>query len=157
VVATGSKVQHLVECKYYNSQSKFASVQVPLYIRSRVNDIVKKRELLPEYKGFAFYGWVVTNTRFTSDAMAYGECSGLKLMSWDHPKNNGLKEQIENSRLFPVTVLTTLTKTEKQSLLAKKIVLCRQLHQNPKLLDNLELNPVKKKKVISEVHALCTV
>lgn len=139
VVATGEKEQHLVECKYYNSQGKYASVQVPLYIRSRVNDLISIRELMPEYEGFVFYGWIATNTRFTSDAMNYGLCSGLKLISWDYPNGESIKAIVERENLFPITTLTQLTKAEKQLLMSKGIVLCKELKENPKLLDFLNL------------------
>lgn len=99
VVATGEKEQHFVECKYYNSQGKYASVQVPLYIRSRVNDLINVHESKPEYEGFTFHGWIATNTRFTSDAMNYGLCSGLKLISWDYPNGESIKAIVERESL----------------------------------------------------------
>lgn len=154
VVATNHRLQHLVECKYYNSQGKYASVQVPLYIRSRVNDIINKRQTLDEYRDFEFQGWVVTNTRFTSDAQAFGICSGLNLMSWDFPQEQNLKQLVEQHHLFPITTLTTLTKGEKQKLLAEGTVLCRQLHEKPELLDSLGLLPSKQQRVLKEVEAL---
>ncbi len=155
VIATANGTQRLVECKYYNSQSKFASVQVPLYIRSRVDDIVKKRKSMAEFEHLSFEGWIVTNTRFSSDAISFGNCSGLNLMSWNHPQDNSLKDLIERFRIFPVTTLTQLTKAEKQFLLRKDIVLCNQLLFTPEVLDNLELNPAKRRKVIEEISDLC--
>ena len=155
VVATSNGNQNLIECKYYNSQGKFASVQVPLYIRSRVDDIIRKRQSLPEFKGLKFNGWIVTNTRFTSDAMDFGKCSGLHLLSWDYPQGNSLKDLIENQRIFPITTLTELPKSDKQKLLEKGIVLCRQLADNPELIDMLMLKADKKRKVLQEVTVLC--
>ena len=156
VLFTGNKEQGYVECKYYNSGGKFANVQVSLYIRSRVNDIIDKRKLLPEYCGFDFHGWVVTNTRFTGDAMSFGICSGLNLMSWDFPENNSLKGNVEKYNIFPITVLTELTKSEKSQLLDKGIVLCRQLkeHQN-KLTRVVGDNEKKIKRIMMEVADLC--
>lgn len=155
VIATGNNSQHLVECKFYNSQGKFASVQVPLYIRSRVDDIVKKRQSLPEFQNVKFHGWVVTNTRFTSDAMAYGECSGLNLLSWDYPESNSLKKMVEDERIFPVTTLTQLSKAEKEKLLSQGTVLCRQILEQPRLLDELDIKQNKKRRVLQEVEDLC--
>lgn len=143
VVATGEKEQHFVECKYYNSQGKYASVQVPLYIRSRVNDLINVHESKPEYEGFTFHGWIATNTRFTSDAMNYGLCSGLKLISWDYPNGESIKAIVERESLFPITTLTQLNKSEKQELLSKGIVLCKELKEDPSLLDFLNLKPSK--------------
>jgi hypothetical protein len=154
VIATNHHHQHLVECKFYNSPGKYASVQVPLYIRSRVNDIVMKRQSQPQFDGFEFHGWVATNTRFTSDALAFGQCSGLNLLSWDYPAENNLKQIVEEKHLFPVTALTLLTKAEKQKLLSDGVVLCQQLAENPDLLDTLQLNLSKKSKVMMELKDL---
>lgn len=156
VLYTGDGEQGFVECKYYNSGGKYANVQVPMYIRSRVNDIINKRELLSKYHGYVFHGWVITNTRFTVDAEKFGTCSGLKLMSWDFPQGNSLKENIEKYNFFPITVLTQLTKPEKQQLLERGIVLCRQLMSRPNELRHIKgLNEKKRKIVMQEVQDLC--
>lgn len=155
VIASDHKVQYLVECKYHNSQGKVSNVQVPLYIRSRVNDIIEIREKLPQYKGFTFQGWVVTNTRFTTDAMNYGLCSGLNLMSWDFPGKNSLKALTERFNAFPVTTLTQLTKAQKQQLLNNEVVLCKELNQNPEILDSFHLTKQKIRLVKEELSDLC--
>ena len=156
VLFTGDKEQGFVECKYYNSGGKYANVHVPMYILSRVNDIVNKRELLSQYYGYVFHGWVVTNTRFTSDAEKFGIGSGLKLMGWDFPRGNGLKEYIEKYRIFPVTMLTELTKSDKQQLLAKNIVLCSQLLDLPNDLQYYipGIDSKKIQKLMKEVNDL---
>ncbi len=155
VVATKNSTQYLVECKYYNTQDKHANVQVPLYIRSRVNDIEAIRSKLPEYNGYKFHGWIVTNTRFTEDALDYGKCSGLHLVSWDYPKEHSLKDMIDTYKMFPVTALTQLNKMEKQQLMDKGIVLCHQLAKNPELLQPLGLSEIKRRYVLSEIDELC--
>jgi hypothetical protein len=154
VVATQNHTQYLVECKYYNTQDKHANVQVPLYIRSRVNDIEATRKQLPEFNGYTFYGWIVTNTRFTADAVDFGKCSGLHLVSWDYPKGHSLKDMIETYKMYPVTVLTGLLKREKQQLLSKGIVLCRQLADDSKILSTLGLTDKQIEDILKEVHEL---
>lgn len=154
VVARNDHEQFMVECKFYNNQGKYCNVQVPLYIDSRFRDIEQQWRLLPENRDFTFSGWVVTNTRFTTDAMDYGRCVGLKMISWDYPRHKGLKEMIERSGLFPVTVLTTLNKNQKQKLLDEKIVLCRQLRSKPGMLDSIGLAKGKAAKVIQELDEL---
>lgn len=155
VIATANGTQRLVECKYYNSQDKFANVQVPLYIRSRVDDIIKKRKSMPEFQNLSFEGWIVTNTRFTSDALMFGTCSGLNLLSWNHPQENSLKDLVEKFGLFPVTALTQLSKAEKQALLGKSIVMCQQLLHSPEVLDSLGIKDNKRRKLMEEVKDLC--
>lgn len=152
VIATQNKQQHLVECKYHKDQGKHVSVQVPLYVRSRVNDIIEKRKMMPEYKGLSFTGWIVTNTRFSEDSIQYGTCSGLKLLAWDFPRNNGLKEIVEELRLYPVTILHTLTKKQKQQLIDQNILTCMQLKENFHLLG---LSEKKQKSLNNELVHVC--
>jgi hypothetical protein len=155
VVATKGDTQCLVECKFHNSPGKISNVQTPMYVRSRVDDIVKKRRTIPPYSSFTFEGWLVTNTRFTSDAQDYGKCAGLNLLSWDYPLGNSLKEIIEKERLFPVSTITQLSKSEKQQLYNRGIVLCQQLVEQPDALDSFGFSAVKLQNVISEAADLC--
>jgi hypothetical protein len=155
VIATHDMSQHLAECKYHKDQGKQVSVQVPLYVRSRVNDIITKRQSMQKYRDFAFTGWVVTNTRFSSDSIQYGKCSRLKLLAWDYPAGNGLKENIEKYKLYPITVLRNLMVKEKQSLLDQGIVTCSQLLENPDPLKSLELSKTKYNLLMKELHDIC--
>jgi hypothetical protein len=154
VVATDANTQCLMECKYHNSPDKISNVQVPLYIRSRMNDIIERRKNDRELKALNFEGWVVTNTRFSDDAIAYGTCSGLKMLSWDFPKKNGLKEQIEKHHLFPLTSLTRLTRKHKQVLMEAGIVLCRQILEKRHEIDKLGLSKTQRKRLMEEVEGL---
>ncbi|MBN2598078.1 restriction endonuclease [Labilibaculum sp.] len=155
VIATRNKEQHLVECKYHKDQGKHVSVQVPLYVRSRVNDIIEKRKDMPEYKNLSFTGWVVTNTRFSPDSVQYGTRSGLHLLGWDYPRNRGLKEIIEELRLYPVTILSNLTKKEKQDLMDRNILTCLQLKENFHLLDSFALSEKRQKSLKNELTHVC--
>ncbi len=155
VVATKKPVQHIMECKYHKDQGKTVSIQVPLYVNSRVNDIIKKREQMSEFEGLYFKAWVVTNTRFSPDSIKYGNCSGMKLLAWDYPHGNGLKDMIECVKVFPITVLTQLTKKEKQSLLEQDIVSCAQLLQNQQALTPLNLSSRKQSRLLDELHDIC--
>ena len=155
VIASKEKSQMFIECKYYLTTDKNANVQVPLYIRSRVDDIIKKQSTIPEFAGYTFSGGVVTNTRFTSDAMTYGECSGLKLLSWDYPAGNGLKDIIDREKIFPVTVLTKLSTQDKQRLMGQGIVTCRQILETPGTLDSLGIEMIIREKILAEIKNLC--
>ena len=152
VIASGSNQQHLCECKYHLNQGSPVSIQVPLYVRSRVNDIIDFRERLPEYREFVFIGWVITNTRLSLESIEYGRCSGLKMLAWDYPAGNGLKEQLEQFRLYPITVMANLNKLEKQALIAKGIVTCRQIVQNPDCLKDFPFSEKKSRAIFQEAE-----
>lgn len=156
VIASKDGTQHLMECKYHKDQGKHVSVQVPLYVNSRVDDIVKKRLTLPEYKGYNFEAWVVTNTRFSTDSIQYGNCSGLNLLAWDYPVGNGLKELVESLKIYPITILHHLTMKLKQELMGEDIITCQQLLSKKEILQNIGLSSSKIKAIIKELEDINT-
>ncbi|MDD2504166.1 MAG: restriction endonuclease [Clostridia bacterium] len=154
VIATKANKQYLIECKFHQDLGKNANVQVPLYVRSRVDDIVRMRKVNTKFLGYTFIGGVVTNTRFTLDAETYGKCCGLEMLSWDYPSGNSLKDIVDRYRIYPVTALTLLTNQAKQLLMEQGVVICRQILEDPHTLDILALDPRKKQRILDEVSAL---
>ena len=108
-----------------------------------------------EYGQYIRYrGGVVTNTRFSDDAVKYGNCAGLIVISWDYPEGNGLKHYIDKSGLHPVTSLISLTKNQKQQILEKGIVLCSELGENRQLLRDLGIRENQIQKILREAENL---
>lgn len=127
VLATTEKEHLLVECKFHSLQGKQSDVKVSLYFHSRFRDVHSQWILRPEISSKKIEGWVVTNTRFSPDALKYANCSGIKLLSWDFPQGNGLKDLVERYFLYPITCLTSITKLEKEKLLLENIVFCEDI------------------------------
>ncbi|MCX7549559.1 restriction endonuclease [Xanthomarina sp. F2636L] len=146
---------YAIECKFHSDAKRGSNVRVPLYINSRFLDIQKQWNINSNKKTHLKQGWLVTNTRFTEDALNYGKCVGLTMLSWDYPKNNGLKANIDTLALYPVTTLTTLTKKEKHQLIDKNIVLVKELANANKILKNLGISDLRIGKVLNEVEKLC--
>ncbi|MGB5379320.1 restriction endonuclease [Muriicola sp.] len=144
----------LIECKFHGEEGRNCNVKVPLYIHSRFQDVCKTEN---DEAGFKVpdEGWVVTNTRFTQEATTYGKCSGLYLLSWDYPHDDGLRNRIDRLALYPITVSTLLTQREKQFLLSRDVVLCRQLHRDTFYLDHLGVSETRKTKILKEIGQLC--
>lgn len=155
VIATKNQVQNLMECKYHKDQGKHVSIQVPLYVHSRVNDIVRKRKEMPEFENLSYKAWVVTNTRFSEDSIQYGKCNGLQLLGWDYPKNKGLKHLVESMKLYPITILHKLTRKEKQVLLNQGIVTCLQLLNDMSHVKELNLTKRKEMALHKELMDVC--
>lgn len=145
----------IIECKFHGEQGFKCNVKVPLYINSRYQDLKTYWNSNPQNGTKLTQGWVVTNTRFTEDAIQYGKCCGLYLLSWDYPFGNGLKDRIDKLGLYPITVSTLLTNREKQFLLSRDIVLCRQLIGDVFYLDHLGISDIRKQKILNEIGALC--
>ena len=157
VIGRKNKMSIMVECKFHGDQGHYCNVKVPLYIYSRYKDIKLSSKKTVDNSFTPDQCWVATNTRFTIDALAYGSCVGLHMLSWDYPKGDSLKERIDRLGLYPITVSTLLTKREKDFLLSREIVLCRQLLNDRFYLDHLHVSDYRKKKIFSEINSLCQV
>jgi hypothetical protein len=144
-----------VECKYRNNNDGKVDARVALYIYSRFKDLSREWSKQEAFRDKKHQGWIVTNTSFTSDAIDYANCMGLTLKGWDYPKGGSLKELIDECGLHPITSLTTLTLAEKRKLLEKKTVLCRELVENTRLLEEIGIRPSRIRKVVEETELLC--
>src|SRR5690606_20852405 len=113
-----------------------SDVHVALYTHSRFMDLKDKYELDES--------WIVTNTKTTTDAVAYAECMQMKTISWSYPGTGSLREMIEESRLYPITMLTSLSSAHKNKLLQNHIVICQDILNNPGYLDLLSLSSEEK-------------
>ncbi|WP_246125944.1 ATP cone domain-containing protein [Bizionia myxarmorum] len=154
VVAYKKGFTTIAECKFHSEEGRNCNVKVPLYIASRFEDI-KRLWDSKSHENVLTAGWVVTNTRFTKDALQFGNCIGLYLLSWDYPLNDGLKDRIDRLGLYPVTVSTLLTKREKQFLLTRDVVLCRDLIDDAFYLDHLGISQIRKEKILNEIKLIC--
>lgn len=144
-----------VECKFGNSSSKRLDVKVSLYIYSRFLDLSNQWIHKEGFEKKDLEGWIVTNGSFSDDARNYGNCVGLRLVSWSHPATGNLKDLIENSALYPITVLASLNKHEKKELLKLKIVLAKSIRDRIDLLEGLHMSPTRIKRCLAEVDGLC--
>ena len=154
VVANKNENTTIVECKFHSDEGRNCNVKVPLYIASRFKDVKEHWDSKPHITELNS-GWVVTNTRFTEDALQYGKCIGLKLLSWDYPKEDALKNIIDRLGLYPITVSTLLTNREKQFLLSRDVVLCRDLIGDSFYLDHLGISETRKARILNDIEQLC--
>ncbi|KAA3642605.1 MAG: ATPase [Bacteroidetes bacterium] len=143
-----------IECKFHSKSQFITNVRVPLYINSRFIDVQTEWNNSSKRNNYLKQGWLVTNTKFTLDAIKYAECVNLKLLSWDYPKNNGLRKNIDDFSLYPITTLTTITKSEKEQIIENGIILIKELNEAPGVLDKIGITPVRVKRILNEVKKL---
>ncbi len=111
--------REIIEAKFHNQQGVKTDVQVLLYTYARFLDV---KEVSPVERV-----WIVTNTKLTVDASKYAKCKGVNVIGWNYPETNNLQDYVEQPEMYPITILKTLSKQEKESLLAGNIILCRDL------------------------------
>lgn len=155
VVAAKNVATYIIECKYHQQRGTICDVKIPLYVVSRFKDIEQQWKLSHEPSAGQCEPWLITNTRFSTDAIKYALCMGLHLLSWDFPTGKGLKDIIDKAGLYPVTCLTTLSRHEKQKLLERAVVLCKTLVEHPVSLEVAGLSPARSALVMAEAQHLC--
>ncbi len=144
------------EIKFHNRQGIKSDLKIILYVKERFYDIAKGEFYRNIDKGLKIENWLITNTKFSSQAVQYAECNpDLNLMSWNYPLGNNLQELIEKTGLFPITVLNSLSSNDKKRFLSKNILLCRELLEGSELLlDRLGIPTEKRKGILNEVTKL---
>ncbi|RDI54698.1 ATP cone domain-containing protein [Flavobacterium glaciei] len=146
----------MVECKFHAGRDVASDVKVPMYILSRFNDIKERNQPVFDRKDIVSKCWIVTNNRFTADAITFAKCSGLNLLSWSYPDDNNLKTKNDLNSLYPVTCLTTLSIAEKDKLLILDVILAKEIINNSDCLNRIGLSPNRIKNVLKEVTELCS-
>lgn len=127
VLAIKDNKGFVIECKYHSNGGIPTDVKIALYIHSRFEDIRKVYESSPENNLRIHGGWLVTNTRCSTDAIKYAECVGLKLVSWKYPEKASLEKMIENKRLYPITILSSVKKNSIETLFRNGIILAKDI------------------------------
>jgi hypothetical protein len=154
VVAYNDKELIMIEAKFHTDFGTHSDLKVALYIKARFDDLQNSVFKYGGKERKMTKGMLITNTNFSSTAIQYGECAHLNMVGWNYPKENNLHNFIERLNLVPVTVLTTLTQTEKKMFLANRIVLSKQLGDFG-LLKSYGFDDLKAQMVVKEVYDLC--
>lgn len=153
LVAQNDKKYLIGEVKFHNELGIKSDIKVALYVNSRFEDIRKYRSERGERT--IDEGWLITNTKFTKAAVQYANCKGLKVLSWTYPRYGNLQDLIEETKIHPITTLTTLSKSEKNALLQNKIILCKSIQENEKSLSSIGITGMKLSRVLEEGKMLC--
>ncbi len=126
VLARKGNKHYMIECKYHNKGNIRSDVKVVLYTQSRFLDIQSVWER-NELQGDIHQGWLATNTRPTSEAVAYAKCVGIRVIAWRYPEGAGLEYFIESKRLYPITVLPSFPVSLVERAMKDRILLVSDL------------------------------
>lgn len=141
------------EAKFHARPGIKTDLQVAMYSYARLLDLRNNRICQESVCDITEF-WLITNTKFTSAVIRYAECVGLKLLSWDYPKNNNLHDRIQRAKIYPITVLQNLTVPQAATLVDNGIIICRDLIDNPYILRHLHLSTRRQEQIISEAKAV---
>jgi len=129
------------ECKYRNRHNSRIDINVSLKSFAILEDI-ERGNTFPNKKLKSF---IVTNTKFTKDAIKYSNCKGIKLLGWKYPLKRGLERLIEEKKLYPVTILPALTKHIFNIFQKEGILLAREVL-------NIDIDKFSKSASISKAN-----
>lgn len=128
VLAQKEDVMYLGECKYRNQPGEKVDVNVCLKEFALTSDMRRGTYFSSNKSIKSIQSLIITNTKFTEQAIKYAECEGLYLLGWRYPVEGGLEKLIEDKKLYPITILPSFKNylmnyfAEKDMMLAKDLL-----------------------------------
>lgn len=154
VLATKDGNTYYIEAKYKNEYGLKTHVDTVMYSWARYIDIAEARKNHERSQI-----WLVTNTEFTISAKQFGKYREMVLVGWDYPVNQALEDMIADKKLYPVSILPSVSQNDRKALIKNGLILAQDLI--PYTADNLEnkfgLSPKRSQKIIDEARALTVI
>jgi hypothetical protein len=157
IVAYNNDHLIMTEIKFHNQLMLKTDVKVALYIKARFDDLKDMEFNIDGKKRKMTQGLLLTNTKFTENAIQFGSCSGVNMIGWNYPAKGNLHDLIEETGLHPITCLSTLSGREKKILLEKEIVTCKNLKTKVDVLKEMQLNDGRIAMVLKEIEEVAGV
>lgn len=144
------------EAKFHARPGVKSDLQVAMYSYARLLDLRDAKICNDDICGIKEF-WLITNTKFTTTAQEYGHCVGLKMLSWDYPKQNNLHDRIQRAGIYPITVLQNISAAQAEILIARGVILCQDIINNEHLLRQLHLTTKKHEALMQEIREIIKV
>lgn len=110
---------YLGECKYRNNPGDKVDINVCLKSFAILDDVKNSGRFKDKDLNFL----IVTNSKFTDEALKYSSCKGLELLGWNYPREEGLEDMVESKKLYPVTILPSFRGRLAEEMRARRIML----------------------------------
>ncbi len=114
---------YIAECKYHKLPEGKVDLQASLANCARFRDIMDSGK----FEGKEVKSILVTNTKFTSEAIKYSECRNIDLLGWKYPAEQGLEYLIESRNLYPLTILPSFSGRLSEALAGQKTMLAKNI------------------------------
>lgn len=145
-----------MEVKFHNDMHIRSDVKAVLYAKARFDDLIGRSKfpisLRRNVKGAVDRCILVTNTKFTKNALSYAKCAGVTLLGWGYPFRSNLQTYIQEVDAHPVTCLPSLSASLARNLFSEGVVTCKGLLEREDLLRALPNTDT----IVSEAEMLCT-
>ncbi len=154
VWAEKGNVVFLVEAKYRNDFKTKTHINQIMYADARLQDIRRKAQKEGDTR--EYYMWLITNTQFTDNAIQYVQYRDMQIVGWNFPKYINIMKIVYEKKLYPVTILPSITKSALKSMAHMNTILVKDL--KPMSLDELketfQLSMTLAKKLYQEIQDL---
>lgn len=118
-LAERESITYIGECKYRNDPGDRVDVNVCLKSFAILDDIKDGGR----FKNKQVIFLIVTNSKFTDEALRYSSCKGIELLGWNYPKDEGLEDMVEAKKLYPVTILPSFKGYLAEALKRERVML----------------------------------
>lgn len=125
-LATKDGLTYLVEAKHHVNYHALTGLDESRIARAIIEDVTE---------GYAQgvttikidRAMIVTNTRFSDHAIAYGRCRDILQIGWASPENFALRDTVQKYKLYPLSCLKGVSTDTRLRLVNAGIVLIKQL------------------------------
>ena len=146
IVARKDGKTYMVECKYHNKRGIKTDLKVAMYTYARFLDLKKYFDA----------AWLICNTRCSSEAIKYCRCAGVRNTSWAYPPGGwSLEKMIDRKALYPITILRSLDREERNIALQSGIITVEDaLKRGPKAFALAGIDRETAFSAMEEIRAL---
>lgn len=145
----------VAEAKFHSRSHMKSDLQVSMYTYARFLDLQSQRICQEDICGVTEFR-IITNTKFTTAATDYATCVGLPLLSWTFPKKGNLHDLIQETGVYPLTVLHSLSANQVKALIARNLITCQDVLENQGALQHLHLSKKKVAAILHEAQTVCS-
>lgn len=154
VTAEKNGQSFLIEAKYRNEEGIRTHIDEVMYAKARVDDI--NNLPINKNKNKIYKSWLITNTKFTDTAIKYSKTYKMNLTGWTYPKSESLESLIISKKVYPVTVIPSITKQALEEIAKRGLILAQDLlpYSPQDLALEFNINPYKAKSIFQEVQEI---
>ncbi|MCX6737842.1 MAG: hypothetical protein NTY11_00205 [Candidatus Parcubacteria bacterium] len=138
-LARRDQIFYIGECKYRIFPGERIDLPIMLAFYAKFLDL-KDGSYFNLPKNIELKPIMVTNAKFSSQAVRYANGMGIELLGWRYPLSGGLESMIEAEQLYPITILPSFKGYLIESCSKAKLMLAK---------DVLEDSPDKTAKIIN--------
>lgn len=124
VVATKNNETVFIEAKFRNTYGDVVTLKDVMATWSAFQDVVEASQAGIGQRFDKL--WIMTNGKFTDRAEQFGVCRGIHMFSWNS-KSHSLAKMIDDAKLYPVTILDSVKKSDLEQFSKAGIMLCDEI------------------------------